>query len=148
LSNSKNDHRTHSIEPAGGPGARSLGGFAVRGKPIHLPEQREDHARLMFDVIASNIKTSGDEMRTTLDIADDVLFAAKEIAQREKKSLGQVISDLARKAFAVGAYEPQTVQTVPQVSERLAQYGIQPLPSRGVVISNELIERLRDAEGV
>jgi hypothetical protein len=102
----------------------------------------------MFDVVASNIKTSGDEMRTTLDIADDVLFAAKEIAQREKKSMGQVISDLARKAFAVGAYQPQTVQAVPQVSERLAQYGIQPLPSRGVVISNELIERLRDAEGV
>jgi hypothetical protein len=37
---------------------------------------------------------------------------------------------------------------VPHVSERLAQYGIQPLPSRGVVVSNELIERLRDAEGV
>jgi hypothetical protein len=102
----------------------------------------------MIDVIASNIKTLGDEMRTTLDIADDVLFAAKEIAQREKKSIGQVISDLARKAFAVGAYPPQTVQAVPQVSERLAQYGIQPLPSRGAVISNELIERLRDAEGV
>jgi hypothetical protein len=48
----------------------------------------------------------------------------------------------------VGAYQPQTDQTVPQVSERLAQYGIQPLPSRGVVISNELIERLRDTEGV
>jgi hypothetical protein len=102
----------------------------------------------MFDVLASNIKPWGNEMRTTLDIADDVLFAAKEIAQREKKSLGQVMSDLARKAFSVGAYEPQTVQTVPQVSERLAQYGIQPLPSRGVVISNELLERLRDAEGV
>ena len=87
-------------------------------------------------------------MRTTLDIADDVLFAAKEIAQKEKKSLGQVISELARKAFAVGAYQPPTAQAVPHVSERLAQYGIQPLPSRGAVISNELIERLRDAEGV
>ena len=87
-------------------------------------------------------------MRTTLDIADDVLFAAKEIAQKEKKSLGQVISELARKAFAVGAYQPPTAQAVPHVSERLAQYGIQPLPSRGTVISNELIERLRDAEGV
>jgi len=43
----------------------------------------------MFDVIASNIKTPGDEMRTTLDIADDVLFAAKEIAQREKNQLGK-----------------------------------------------------------
>ena len=87
-------------------------------------------------------------MRTTLDIADDVLFAAKEIAQREKKSIGQVMSDLARKAFAVGTYQPDSVQTVPHFSERLAQYGIQPLPSRGVVVSNELIERLRDAEGV
>jgi hypothetical protein len=102
----------------------------------------------MLDVLASNIKTSGEDMRTTLDIADDVLFAAKEIAQREKKSIGQVMSDLARKAFAVGAYQPPADQTVPHVSERLAQYGIQPLPSRGVVISNELIERLRDAEGV
>ena len=87
-------------------------------------------------------------MRTTLDIADDVLFAAKEIAQREKKSIGQVMSELARNAMAVGAYEPQTVQAVPKGSEPLAQYGIQPLPSRGTVISHELIERLRDAEGV
>jgi hypothetical protein len=102
----------------------------------------------MFDVLASNIKLRGSKMRTTLDIADDVLFAAKEIAQREKKSIGQVMSDLARKAFAVGTYQPQADQTVPHVSERLAQYGIQPLPSRGVVVSNELIERLRDAEGV
>lgn len=38
-------------------------------------------------------------MRTTLDIEDDVLFAAREIARREKKSLGQVISELARRAF-------------------------------------------------
>ncbi len=87
-------------------------------------------------------------MRTTLDIADDVLFAAKEIAQREKKSIGQVVSDLARKAFAVGAVPPEAATPVPQVSERLAQYGIKPLPARGVVISNELIDRLRDAEGV
>jgi hypothetical protein len=30
-------------------------------------------------------------MRTTLDI-DDVLFAAKEIARREKKTIGKVVS--------------------------------------------------------
>ena len=58
------------------------------------------------------------------------------------------MSELVRKALAVGAYQPQTVQAVPQGSEPLAQYGIQPLPSRGEVISNELIERLRDAEGI
>ena len=88
-------------------------------------------------------------MRTTLDIADDILFAAKELARREKKSIGQVISELARRAFANPA-EPSRDGSgaPPQVSERLAIYGIRPLPKRGGVVSNELIDRLRDAEGI
>jgi hypothetical protein len=89
-------------------------------------------------------------MRTTLDIADDILFAAKELAQREKKSLGQVISELARRAFAAPAtpYPPASPNSAPQVSERLAAYGIHPLPKRGGIVTNELINRLRDAEGI
>ena len=83
-------------------------------------------------------------MRTTLDIADDVLFAAKELARREKKPLGQVISELARRAFAQPAETPPGLH----VAEPLAAYGIHPLPPRGVVISNELIDRLRDEEGI
>lgn len=85
-------------------------------------------------------------MRTTLDIADDVLFAAKEIAQREKKPLGQIISDLARRAFA--APPTQAIGTPVATSERLARCGITPLPPRGGIVSNELIDRLRDAEGI
>jgi hypothetical protein len=38
-------------------------------------------------------------MRTTLDIDDDVLAAAKEIAKAENKSVGEVISGLARTAL-------------------------------------------------
>ena len=91
-------------------------------------------------------------MRTTLDIADDVLFAAKEIARREKKSLGETISALARLAFAQHAEAQMPVRpsssAVPKVSERLSAYGIQPLPARGGIVSNELIDRLRDEEGV
>jgi hypothetical protein len=90
-------------------------------------------------------------MRTTLDIADDVLFAAREIAQREKKSLGQTISELVRKSFAQSAAAPYAATTSaapPQVSERLASYGIRPLPQRGGIVSNEQIDRLRDAEGI
>ena len=92
-------------------------------------------------------------MRTTLDIADDVLFAAKEIAKREKKSLGQTISELARRAFtqpndASGLYSTPAPSGALRVSERLAGYGISPLPARGGIVSNELIERLRDAEGI
>jgi hypothetical protein len=89
-------------------------------------------------------------MRTTLDIADDVLFAAKEIARLEKKPLGQIVSELARRAFALG---PEAVHgahptVTPQVSERVSSYGIHPLPSRGALVSNDMIDRLRDQEGV
>lgn len=92
-------------------------------------------------------------MRTTLDIADDVLFAAKEVARREKKPLGRVISELARRAFAQAAgsvpypaYPERIETTPPHVSERIASYGIHPLPARGGLVSNELIDRLRDRE--
>lgn len=85
-------------------------------------------------------------MRTTLDIADDVLFAAKELARREKKPLGQVISELARRAFTLPGDAAES--SPPGAEEPLAAYGIHPLPPRGAVISNELIDRLRDEEGV
>ncbi|MFL6246371.1 MAG: CopG family transcriptional regulator [Thermoanaerobaculia bacterium] len=38
-------------------------------------------------------------MRTTLDVDDDVLQAAKEIAANRRTTTGKVISDLARKAL-------------------------------------------------
>jgi predicted metal-dependent phosphotriesterase family hydrolase len=38
-------------------------------------------------------------MRTTLDIDDDVLQAAKEIGQIRRRTAGQVLSELARKAL-------------------------------------------------
>ena len=38
-------------------------------------------------------------MRTTLAIDDDVLAAAKDLAAAEQRSVGQVISALARKAL-------------------------------------------------
>ena len=92
-------------------------------------------------------------MRTTLDIADDVLFAAKEIAQREKKPLGFIISELARRAFATSnapASAEASDASTPgaRVAQQLASYGITPLPPRGGVVSNELIDRLRDTEGI
>jgi hypothetical protein len=42
-------------------------------------------------------------MRTTLDIADDVLQAAKERARRERKTAGEVISELARSTLTTPA---------------------------------------------
>jgi hypothetical protein len=76
-------------------------------------------------------------MRTTLDIATDVLQAAKERARREKKTVGEVISDLARSALtappqARGAQEPKAV------------YGFRPFPKRGGIVTNALIDTLRE----
>jgi hypothetical protein len=38
-------------------------------------------------------------VRTTLAIDDDVLTAAKAIARHERRSIGEVVSDLARRAL-------------------------------------------------
>ena len=39
------------------------------------------------------------DMRTTLDIDDDVLQAVKEIGEMRKKTAGQILSELARKGL-------------------------------------------------
>jgi hypothetical protein len=39
-------------------------------------------------------------MRTTLEVDDDVLQAAKEIAALKRRTAGQVLSELARKALS------------------------------------------------
>lgn len=44
-------------------------------------------------------------MRTTVDIADDVLAAAREIAAAERRSLGSVISELARRGLTPARVE-------------------------------------------
>jgi hypothetical protein len=46
-------------------------------------------------------------MRTTLTIDDDILQAARERADFERKTIGEVLSSLARK----GLRPPQAIQT-------------------------------------
>lgn len=77
-------------------------------------------------------------MRTTLDIADDVLQAAKERAKRERKTVGEMISELARRALTTR--EPLAVK------EPTAVYGLTPFARRGGIVANELIDKLRDED--
>jgi len=76
-------------------------------------------------------------MRTTLDIADDVLQAAKERARREKKTAGEIISELARSALnaAPGPARSRPPKTL---------YGFRPFPKRGGIVTNDLIDKLRE----
>ena len=45
-------------------------------------------------------------VRTTLDIDDDVLQAAKELAENRRKTTGKVLSDLARQALEPSGRQP------------------------------------------
>lgn len=81
-------------------------------------------------------------MRTTLDIEDDVLAAAKEIARRQHLSAGQVVSRLLREALQGGA---EGAGTTTGGLKRVG--GFRPFPAAGVVITDEQIDALRDAEG-
>jgi hypothetical protein len=52
-------------------------------------------------------------MRTTLSIDDDVLAAAKELATTEQKTVGEVISALARRALRPADMGRKTRNGVP-----------------------------------
>jgi hypothetical protein len=80
-------------------------------------------------------------MRTTLDIDDDVLAAAKELSRRQSVSAGKVLSQLARQALA-----GSTAGRAPRAAGGVA--GFRPIASRGMPVTNEIIDTLRDAEGV
>jgi hypothetical protein len=73
-------------------------------------------------------------VRTTLDVDDDVLQAAKEIAANRGTTAGRVLSDLARKALAPGR-SPRIRNGVPLMPRRRRG---QPRPTM------ESVNRLRD----
>ncbi len=72
-------------------------------------------------------------MRTSLDLEDDVLFAAKEIARRRGTSVGKVLSDLARQTLSRNACET-TRNGAP----------LFPLQPEARVVTLELVNQLRD----
>jgi len=76
-------------------------------------------------------------VRTTLDIDDDVLQAAKELARHQKKTVGALISELARKALST----PPGGGTAKQPK---SLHGMRPFPPRGGIVTNEMIDKLRE----
>ena len=82
-------------------------------------------------------------MRTTLNIDDDLLIAIKEVAKRESRSAGAVVSGLLRQSLASGGQDaPRGREDDP-----IAEFGFRPFPKRGGVVTNELIDRLREESG-
>ena len=76
-------------------------------------------------------------MRTTVDIDMDIMMACKSMAKEKGMSLGKALSDMARKGFGMAG------------SAKRNALGIPMLPSRsGVVVTNEIIDQLRDEMGI
>ena len=74
------------------------------------------------------------DMRTTLDIDEDVLETAKELAAKRGTTAGRVLSDLARSAL------------VPRDRAARKRNGVPMLPQRrdGRLVTSEIVNRLRD----
>lgn len=84
-------------------------------------------------------------MRTTLDIDDDVLIAAKELAAKERKTAGKILSEFFRHAIQTG--EAGAAKAEPSQPYAMKN-GIPVLPSRGEVVTTEHIQRLMEEEGI
>lgn len=74
-------------------------------------------------------------MRTTLAIDDDVLVAARHLAERDGKTVGEVVSALARQGLSRSAR-----------SGRTSRNGVCLLPLRkgAAPVTLDIVNRLRD----
>jgi hypothetical protein len=91
-------------------------------------------------------------MRTTLDIDDDVIAAAKSLAKAANTTAGRIISDTMRRAIQNGLAEqrPLTVELTGKLkaAEPQAVYGFTALtPSGQHIVTPDMVRALRDEQG-
>jgi hypothetical protein len=75
-------------------------------------------------------------MRTTLTIDDDLMMAAKGLAARDRKTVGEIVSEIMRKGLATTSAHPRY------------RNGIRLMPARpgAGVVTLELVQKLLDEE--
>ena len=80
-------------------------------------------------------------MRTTLQLDDDVLAAARVLARQRRRSVGDVISDLARQALS------RSTEGGPEKAlEQRSGLPQLPVMASGGVVDLERVNQLRDEE--
>ena len=80
-------------------------------------------------------------MRTTLNLAEDAAIAARNVAQRERISLGEAVSELIRRGAGSGP-APRPRSRVP-LRGRFAL-----LPARDETITPQHVRELMEREGI
>ncbi|WP_310390069.1 CopG family transcriptional regulator [Roseateles sp.] len=87
-------------------------------------------------------------MRTTLDIEDDLLLAAKELARREGASAGAIVSRLLRRSLTGLDATPASSKSSHGLVDA-SNCGFEPFAAKpGVVTSLDEVNALREAEGI
>jgi len=79
-------------------------------------------------------------MRTTLALSDDVFLIARQVAARDRVSLGEAVSRLAREGYRSQTQQPATATALK------SRYSV--LPVRDEIITTEHVRRLMDEEGI
>ena len=93
-------------------------------------------------------------MRTTIDIADDVLLSSKHIARRDKKTLGEVISELARRALQSSDVTAVRLPGGEALSDEAATRRLRAMGvvafrhPQGKLVTNAMVDALREQEGI
>ena len=88
-------------------------------------------------------------MRTTIDIDEDLLIAAKELARREGASAGVIVSRLLRRSLTGLDSADGSRAARASKAEQPITCGFEPFVAKpGVVTSLEQVNALREAEGI
>jgi hypothetical protein len=79
-------------------------------------------------------------MRTTLNIADEVFLAVQIAAKREKRPIGDVVTEVLRRGLAA-----------PKTNAAAAQAPLHPfvlIPNDGTIVTSEQVYELMEREGI
>jgi len=88
-------------------------------------------------------------MRTTLDLDEDILAAAKSLAKAGQTTAGRIISDTMRRAIQLGLADPAQARPSTVVAmEPQTVYGFVPLTSSGQqIVTSNMVRAIRDDIG-
>jgi len=81
-------------------------------------------------------------MRTTINLAEDALIAARNVAQRERMSLGDAVSELIRRGCWAGN-AGQAAKSPPALRGRFAL-----LPERDEIVTPQQVRDLLEREDI
>lgn len=85
-------------------------------------------------------------MRTTLNLVDDALLVAKQIAARERVSLGDAVSQLVRAGAGAGMDASASASVRGRAPRLRGRFAL--LPQRDEIITPEHVRELMEREGI